>query len=91
MSPEYLNLVSQEANRVRQLARGNQYGDLNMQQPRGNVSRVNPGAAANSANRTTIKLNPDQRDLARRLGVSEKDYIRFMMEDMKTQSQRGGR
>lgn len=92
MSPEYFQVLNQHINSIRNQNNTHKNGELRMRSSRGNVSPVRNGYnQGSSGGQHQIKLNPAERELARRLGVDERTYLQHKLSDERKHYPRYGR
>lgn len=96
-SPEYFDVLDKHINALRQ-QRYPEARNLNMHSAPNRVAPVNSGRPAQARQKSpqdSLKLSKDDYDtmkeLARRLGKSEKEYAASIIEDRKLQLQKGRR
>ncbi len=98
MSPHYFAEINKAAETYRQ-QRDNPIGQrrsLNMKPVRGGANPVRRGSSSANPNYGApqkIEISADERDMARRMGVSDKDYLKKKIEDIQQNGfrRRGGR
>jgi hypothetical protein len=94
-SREYFDVIDNHVNHLRPKLYGNSNTrrELSMRPSRSAVSPVTRGyAQSEGEGRQQFKLDPEQREMARRLGVDERAYAQHYIKDMKEgRNRRGGR
>jgi len=86
MSPVYFEQINEQARLFIENRDGkrnvNQRRDLNMKPVRGGASPVRGANAPQSGGgKRTVTITPDERDMARRMGVSDKTYLQYRLKD----------
>ncbi len=93
-SPAYLQQVEEQAEVFDNYRRQNQYQrrDLNMKPNRGGASPTRSSNAGQATQSRTQQLTTDERDMARRMGVTDKVMLQHVMRDkqMNAHKRRGG-
>jgi|ERR1700692_52655 len=81
LTPSYFNKIDQYASYISDQA------PPSYRSP--NIATVRRSAPANAPITKKIKLTPDDQDLARRLGISEENYVKFKEQDIRRQKEMG--
>jgi hypothetical protein len=89
-SPEYFDVIDDIANQAIEF-RNNQLSgqrrELNMKPVRGGASPVRGyGQGAQVSSQRKEMLSPDERDMARRMGVTDKVYLQYRLRDQQENS-----
>lgn len=79
MSREYFETIDNYVNSIAPTQKFNQR-NLNMKSSRNSVAPVRSGGFASSSQTTQFKLTPEERNMAKMLGISEKEYFKGKME-----------
>lgn len=89
-SDDYMYEVNKAARELYTYKHQQRGGDLPMKQSRGNVAPVrssgfqqNP-TQSRSGNQQQTKLSPEERDIAKRLGIDDKTYLQYRLADEQT-------
>ncbi|HEY5234614.1 MAG TPA: hypothetical protein VIJ14_00430, partial [Rhabdochlamydiaceae bacterium] len=86
------NFIITEANRMKSQQHG--MGKLNMSRSRQSVAPVRGGYSSNpgvSQRGMEARLSSDEKDMARRMGIPEKEYVQYKIQSMRDDKSRGAR
>lgn len=82
LSPEYLAEVDKAVSQAKAY-RAQQYnGELDMNEPRGNVSSIRRGGGAPQAKKS-VSLSPSEVQMVKSLGIDPKDYVKSKLQDQR--------
>jgi len=89
-SPEYFDTLNTHVNTLRNMRDQNKWGrrDLNMRSAPTSVTPVRSGGYYSSEPQKVV-ISSEERDLARRLGLDEKTYLKFKFKDRQKLASKG--